>query len=94
MHPPPDEQGTLMGMDTGEPTAGHKKLPQLKDTPLTTLRTPLGTALYLYARSGDSVGVFQMLAPEGPQIGVPYRVSPVIVGVSSITSTSSAGVGM
>jgi len=42
-------------MDSGEPTAGHKKLPQLKDTPLTTLRTPLGTALYLYARSGDSV---------------------------------------
>jgi hypothetical protein len=42
-------------MDSGEPTAGHKKLPQLTDTPLTTLRTPLGTALYLYARSGDSV---------------------------------------
>jgi hypothetical protein len=42
-------------MDSGEPSAGHKKLPQLRDTPLTTLRTPLGTALYLYARSGDSV---------------------------------------
>lgn len=42
----------------GPPTAAPPtriRLPQSAETPLTTLRTPFGTALYLYARSADSV---------------------------------------
>ena len=34
---------------------GEVKLPQASETPLTPLRTPVGTALYLYVRSVDSV---------------------------------------
>ncbi len=37
------------------PEGQRVRLPQDVETPLTTLSTPSGTALYLYARSGDSV---------------------------------------
>lgn len=35
--------------------SGQIQLPQDNETPLTPLRTPIGTALYFYVRSGDSV---------------------------------------
>ncbi len=43
-----------MALD-GTPKRGTVQLRQDAETPLTTLTTPFGTALYLYARSNDSV---------------------------------------
>jgi hypothetical protein len=37
------------------PPSGRIRLPQRSETPLTSLSTPFGTAMYLYARSNDSV---------------------------------------
>lgn len=42
-------------MTTPNPLEGRSQLPQDAETPLTALETMFGTALYLYARSGDSV---------------------------------------
>jgi hypothetical protein len=43
------------GKDTPLRLRGEMKLPQDVETPLTPLRTPAGTVLYLYVRSADSV---------------------------------------
>jgi hypothetical protein len=43
------------GQDTPLHLRGNVKLPQDSETPLTPLRVPVGTALYLYIRSVDSV---------------------------------------
>lgn len=43
------------GQDTPLHLRGNLKLPQDSETPLTPLRVPVGTALYLYIRSVDSV---------------------------------------
>jgi hypothetical protein len=42
-------------MSADQSIAGRFELRQDAETPLTTLSTPFGTVLYLYARSGDSV---------------------------------------
>jgi hypothetical protein len=42
-------------MSAEQSPAGRFELRQDAETPLTTLSTPFGTVLYLYARSGDSV---------------------------------------
>lgn len=42
-------------MTTNRPDAGRISLPQDKETPLKSLNTPLGTMLYLYNRSSDSI---------------------------------------
>lgn len=42
-------------MSTGHSTRGQVTVRQDTETPLTTLRVPFGTVLYLYARSNDSV---------------------------------------
>lgn len=42
-------------MSSAPPIEGHVQLRQDAETPLTTMRIPFGTVLYLYVRSGDSV---------------------------------------
>jgi hypothetical protein len=42
-------------MTTPNPLEGRSQLRQDAETPLTALETTFGTALYLYARSGDSI---------------------------------------
>jgi len=70
-------------MNNRKPTVGRLNLPQETETPLTAFETPVGTALYLYNRSIDSI--------QASTIGQDYLVYRY--GASDLTFAVCDGVG-